>query len=52
MAPSGLSEKDAVTLTSDRSLSDFFESTLTPEANIKGLVNWTVNAVQGWAKAQ
>jgi len=46
----GLSEKDAVTLTSDRLLSDFFESSLTAEAHIKGLVNWTVNAVQGWAK--
>jgi glutaminyl-tRNA synthetase len=46
----GLSEKDATTLTSDRELSDFFESAVTGSPHTRGVANWTINAVQGWAK--
>ena len=46
----GLSEKDATTLTSDRALSDYFESAITSSAQTRGIANWTINAVQGWVK--
>jgi len=46
----GLSEKDATTLTSDRSLSDFFESAIANSSHTRGVANWTINAVQGWVK--
>ena len=46
----GLSEKDATTLTSDRALSDYFESAVSSGAHTRGIANWTINAVQGWVK--
>ena len=46
----GLSEKDATTLTSDRALSDYFESAVSSGAYTRGIANWTINAVQGWVK--
>ena len=45
-----LNAKDAATLTSDRGLSDFFEAAISEGGNIKSIANWTINAVQGWAK--
>ena len=46
----GLSEKDATTLTSDRALSDFFEDAVASGGDVRGIANWTINAVQGFAK--
>ena len=46
----GLSEKDAITLTSDRLLSDFFEEASAGSDHPKSVANWTINAVQGWIK--
>ena len=46
----GLSEKDATTLTSDRALSDFFESALANSKHPRSIANWTCNAVQARAK--
>jgi len=45
-----LPEGDALTLTSDRGLSDFFEAALGAHDNAKGIANWVVNAVQAAAK--
>jgi Asp-tRNA(Asn)/Glu-tRNA(Gln) amidotransferase B subunit len=46
----GLSEKDANTLTSDRRLSDFFESAIPGSPHPRSVANWTCNAVQAKAK--
>ena len=46
----GLPAGDAQTLTSDRSLSDFFEDAMTHQSNAKAVSNWVVNAVQASAK--
>jgi len=45
-----ISEKDAITLTSDRALSDFFETAISGGGHIRGIANWTINAVQAWTK--
>jgi glutaminyl-tRNA synthetase len=50
VAELGLPEGDAQTLTSDRSLSDFFESALSHDTSAKATANWVVNAVQAAAK--
>ena len=46
----GLTEKDATTLTSDRSLSDFFENAIQHSEHIQTMANWTNNAVQALVK--
>ncbi|MGB0641415.1 MAG: glutamine--tRNA ligase, partial [Myxococcota bacterium] len=46
----GLSEKDATTLTSNRGVSDFFESALQAGGKAQSIANWVANAVQGVAK--
>ena len=46
----GLSEKDSNTLTSDRALSDFFESAITQRTHVQSIANWTCNAVQALVK--
>jgi glutaminyl-tRNA synthetase len=46
----GLSESDATTLAGDRALSDFFESAINSGPHIVGIANWTINAVQAFAK--
>jgi len=46
----GLSEKDSKTLTSDRALSDFFETARSHTACTRLVANWTINAVQAHAK--
>lgn len=46
----GLSEKDATTLTSNRGVSDFFETALMAGGKAQSIANWVVNAVQGVAK--
>ena len=45
-----LSEKDATTLTSDRALSDFFESAIRVSKYTRSVANWTINSVQAWVK--
>ncbi len=46
----GLPDGDAQTLTSDRGLSDFFETARAAHDNPKSIANWVVNAVQAAAK--
>jgi glutaminyl-tRNA synthetase len=46
----GLSEGDAQTLTSDRALSDLYESAIAAHSNPQGIANWVVNAVQAAIK--
>jgi glutaminyl-tRNA synthetase len=46
----GLSEKDATTLTSNRGVSDFFETALAAGGKAQSIANWVANAVQGVAK--
>jgi glutaminyl-tRNA synthetase len=46
----GLSESDAQTLTSDRRLSDFFESARSHHADAQAIAKWVINAVQAAAK--
>ncbi len=46
----GLSESDATTLTSNRALSDFFDTAAASGDNLNQLANWTINAVSAYTK--